>query len=130
MIIYVSFGGMIATTWVQIIKAILLIFGATALAAMVLNDYSFSISKLLDEASNVHPEKKLILYPGKLITDPISAISLGVALIFGTAGLPHILMRFFTVPDAKSSRISAFYATTFIGYLYILSFIIGFGASI
>ena len=130
MIIYVSFGGMIATTWVQIIKAILLIFGATALAVMVLNDYSFSISKLLDEASNVHPEKKLILYPGKLITDPISAISLGVALIFGTAGLPHILMRFFTVPDAKSSRISAFYATTFIGYFYILTFVIGFGAII
>ena len=97
---------------------------------MVLNDYSFSISKLLDEASNVHPEKKLILYPGKLITDPISAISLGVALIFGTAGLPHILMRFFTVPDAKSSRISAFYATTFIGYFYILTFVIGFGAII
>jgi len=130
MIIYVSFGGMIATTWVQIIKAILLILGATALAIMVLNDYSFSIGKLLEEASNVHPEKKSILYPGKLITDPISAISLGVALIFGTAGLPHILMRFFTVPDAKSSRISAFYATTFIGYFYILTFVIGFGAII
>jgi len=130
MIIYVSFGGMIATTWVQIIKAILLILGATALAVMVLNDYSFSIGKLLEEASNVHPEKKSILYPGKLISDPISAISLGVALIFGTAGLPHILMRFFTVPDAKSSRISAFYATTFIGYFYILTFIIGFGAII
>jgi cation/acetate symporter len=97
---------------------------------MVLNDYSFSIGKLLEEASNVHPEKKSILYPGKLITDPISAISLGVALIFGTAGLPHILMRFFTVPDAKSSRISAFYATTFIGYFYILTFVIGFGAII
>ena len=130
MIIYVSFGGMIATTWVQIIKAILLILGATALAVMVLNNYSFSIGKLLEEASNVHPEKKSILYPGKLITDPISAISLGVALIFGTAGLPHILMRFFTVPDAKSSRISAFYATTFIGYFYILTFVIGFGAII
>ena len=130
MIIYVSFGGMIATTWVQIIKAILLILGATTLAVMVLNDYSFSIGKLLEEASNVHPEKKSILYPGKLITDPISAISLGVALIFGTAGLPHILMRFFTVPDAKSSRISAFYATTFIGYFYILTFVIGFGAII
>ena len=130
MIVYVSFGGMIATTWVQIIKAILLILGATALAVMVLNDYSFSIGKLLEEASSIHPEKKSILYPGKLITDPISAISLGVALIFGTAGLPHILMRFFTVPDAKSSRVSAFYATTFIGYFYILTFVIGFGAII
>ena len=128
MIIYVSFGGMIATTWVQIIKAILLIFGATILAIMVLNEYSFSISELLRNASLVHPDKSAILYPGKLITDPISALSLGVALIFGTAGLPHILMRFFTVPDAKSSRISAFYATTFIGYFYILTFIIGFGA--
>ncbi len=128
MIIYVSFGGMIATTWVQIIKAILLIFGATILAILVLNEYSFSISKLLREATIIHPDKQSILYPGKLITDPISAISLGVALIFGTAGLPHILMRFFTVPDAKSSRISALYATTFIGYFYILTFVIGFGA--
>ena len=128
MIIYVSFGGMIATTWVQIIKAILLIFGATILAILVLNEYSFSISKLLNESTLVHPDKEFILYPGKLITDPISALSLGVALIFGTAGLPHILMRFFTVPNAKSSRISAFYATTFIGYFYILTFVIGFGA--
>tara|TARA_B100000287_G_scaffold391410_1_gene403044 strand:- start:581 stop:1630 length:1050 start_codon:yes stop_codon:yes gene_type:complete len=128
MIIYVSFGGMIATTWVQIIKAILLIVGATILAILVLNEYSFSISNLLNESTLVHPDKEFILYPGKLITDPISALSLGVALIFGTAGLPHILMRFFTVPNAKSSRISAFYATTFIGYFYILTFVIGFGA--
>ena len=105
MIIYVSFGGMIATTWVQIIKAILLILGATALAVMVLNDYSFSIGKLLEKLVMFIQKKQF--YIRKLITDPISAISLGVALIFGTAGLPHILMRFFTVPDAKSSRISA-----------------------
>ncbi len=128
MIIYVSFGGMIATTWVQIIKALLLIFGATLLAFFVLKDHSFSLNKLLVEATNVHKSKEMILFPGKLINDPISAISLGIALIFGTAGLPHILMRFFTVPDGKSARISALYATTFIGYFYILTFIIGFGA--
>ena len=128
MIIYVSFGGMIATTWVQIIKAFLLLFGATILAYIVLGNFSFSLNNLLNEATNIHPSKDLILYPGKLISDPISAISLGVALIFGTAGLPHILMRFFTVPDAKSARVSAFYATTFIGYFYILTFVIGFGA--
>ena len=128
MVIYVSFGGMIATTWVQIIKAILLIFGATLLAFFVLKDHSFSLNRLLVEATNVHESKDSILFPGKLINDPISAISLGIALIFGTAGLPHILMRFFTVPDGKSARISALYATTFIGYFYILTFIIGFGA--
>ena len=128
MIIYVSFGGMIATTWVQIIKAFLLLFGASILAYFVLDNFSFSLNNLLNEATNIHPTQDLILYPGKLISDPISAISLGVALIFGTAGLPHILMRFFTVPDAKSARLSAFYATSFIGYFYLLTFIIGFGA--
>ena len=94
MIIYVSFGGMIATTWVQIIKALLLIIGASILAFFVLKNYSFSLNELLSEATVIHQSKELILYPGKLISDPISAISLGVALIFGTAGLPHILMRF------------------------------------
>ena len=116
MIVYVSFGGMIATTWVQIIKALLLIIGASILAFYVLKNYSFSLNELLSEATKKHQSEELILYPGKLISDPISAISLGVALIFGTAGLPHILMRFFTVPDAKSARISAFYDTSFIGY--------------
>ena len=128
MVVYVSFGGMIATTWVQIIKALLLIFGATFLAFFVLQDYSFSLNKLLIAATNIHESKDSILFPGKLINDPISAISLGIALILGTAGLPHILMRFFTVPDGKTARISALYATSFIGYFYILTFIIGFGA--
>ena len=128
MIIYVSFGGMIATTWVQIIKAFLLIFGASILAFLVFKEFSFNLSNLLFEAISVHESKTEILFPGKLISDPISAISLGIALILGTAGLPHILMRFFTVPDAKSARISALYATTFIGYFYILTFVIGFGA--
>ncbi len=128
MIIYVSFGGMIATTWVQIIKAFLLIFGASILAFLVFKEFSFSLSSLLEQAVKVHESKIEILMPGKLIDDPVSAISLGIALILGTAGLPHILMRFFTVPDAKSARISALYATTFIGYFYILTFVIGFGA--
>ena len=128
MIIYVGFGGMIATTWVQIIKAFLLIFGASVLAFLVFKEFSFSLSNLLEEAVKIHESNESILLPGKLISDPISAISLGIALIFGTAGLPHILMRFFTVPDAKSARVSAFYATTFIGYFYILTFVIGFGA--
>ena len=128
MIIYVSFGGMIATTWVQIIKAFLLIFGASILAFLVFKEFTFSLSNLLEQAVKVHKSEMEILFPGKLIDDPVSAISLGIALILGTAGLPHILMRFFTVPDAKSARISALYATTFIGYFYILTFIIGFGA--
>ena len=128
MIIYVSFGGMIATTWVQIIKAFLLISGASILSFLVLNEYSFSLTNLLNEAVNVHNSGVEILKPGKLVADPISAVSLGIALILGTAGLPHILMRFFTVPDAKSARLSAFYATSLIGYFYLLTFIIGFGA--
>tara|TARA_B100000989_G_C19519998_1_gene463681 strand:+ start:1043 stop:2584 length:1542 start_codon:yes stop_codon:yes gene_type:complete len=130
MILYVSFGGMIATTWVQIIKAILLLLGASILAFFILKNYEFSLNNIFSKASEVHSSGTNILFPGQLISDPISAISLGIALILGTAGLPHILMRFFTVPDAKSARISAAYATGFIGYFYILTFIIGFGAII
>lgn len=128
MVTYVAFGGMVATTWVQIIKACLLLGGATFLALMVLVHFSFSAEALFRSATEVHPEGLSILSPGKLVTDPISAISLGLALMFGTAGLPHILMRFFTIPDAKTARKSAFYATGFIGYFYILTFVIGFGA--
>mgnify|MGYP001294361096 CR=1 FL=1 len=128
MIVYVSFGGMIATTWVQIIKAILLLLGASILAFLVMKSSEFDFNNLFSKATDLHVNGKSILSPGQLISDPVSAISLGVALIFGTAGLPHILMRFFTVPDAKSARISAAYATVFIGYFYILTFIIGFGA--
>ena len=130
MILYVSFGGMIATTWVQIIKAILLLLGASILAFLVLKNHEFSLNNIFSTASEIHSSGNNILFPGQLISDPVSAISLGIALIFGTAGLPHILMRFFTVPNAKSARISAAYATGFIGYFYILTFIIGFGAII
>ena len=128
MIIYVTFGGMLATTWVQIIKAVLLLSGATFMALAVLWHFGFNPEALFAKAVEVHPKHLAIMAPGALVTNPIGAISLGVALIFGTAGLPHILMRFFTVADAKAARKSVFYATGFIGYFYILTFIIGFGA--
>ena len=138
MVTYVTFGGMVATTWVQIIKACLLLGGATFMAFMVLVRFGFSPEALFAKAVEVHPKTAVdgvaganpsaIMGPGSLISNPISAISLGLALMFGTAGLPHILMRFFTVADAKTARKSVFYATGFIGYFYILTFIIGFGA--
>lgn len=128
MILYVTFGGMLATTWVQIIKAVLLLAGATFMAIAVLFMMDFSFEELFSQAVSVHPSGIEIMSPGGLVSDPISAISLGMALMFGTAGLPHILMRFFTVSDAKEARKSVFYATGFIGYFYILTFIIGFGA--
>ncbi len=143
MMIYVLFGGMTATTWVQIIKACLLLAGVTFMAFMVMMQFGFSPEALFakgvevktllaanagkapDDASKIGLS---IMGPGGFIKDPISAISFGMALMFGTAGLPHILMRFFTVPDAKEARKSVFWATTWIGYFYVLIFIIGFGA--
>ena len=130
MILYVTFGGMLATTWVQIIKAILLLSGATLIAVLVLIQFNFSIDHFFTAAINIHPKGDEILAPGGQISDPVSAISLGLALMFGTAGLPHILMRFFTVKNAVEARKSVVYATGFIGYFYILTFIIGFGAII
>jgi cation/acetate symporter len=128
MTIYVTFGGMLATTWVQLIKAILLLSGATLMAILVMVQFGFSFETMFAEAVKVHSKGEAIMAPGTLVSDPISAISLGMALMFGTAGLPHILMRFFTVRDAVQARRSVFYATGFIGYFYILTFIIGFGA--
>ena len=128
MVLYVLFGGMLATTWVQIIKAVMLLSGASFMAIMVMKSVNFDIGALFSEAVKVHEKGIAIMSPGGLVSDPISAISLGLALMFGTAGLPHILMRFFTVSDAKEARKSVFYATGFIGYFYILTFIIGFGA--
>ncbi|MCZ8235440.1 MAG: cation acetate symporter [Inhella sp.] len=143
MMVYVMFGGMTATTWVQIIKAVLLLSGVTFMAIMVLAQYGFSPEALFAKAVSVktdiaaHGGKSAeeaskaglsIMGPGGFIKDPISAISFGMALMFGTAGLPHILMRFFTVPDAKEARKSVLWATTWIGYFYVLIFIIGFGA--
>ena len=117
-----------ATTWVQIIKACLLLGGATLMSIIVLWRYGFNLEAMFADAVKIHPKGDAIMAPGGLVTDPISAISLGMALMFGTAGLPHILMRFFTVSDAKAVRKSVFYATGLIADFYILTFIIGFGA--
>lgn len=159
MMVYVLFGGMTATTWVQIIKACLLLGGASFMAFMVMMQFGFSPEAMfakaveiksmlaakpliaeavkggMDEAAAALAVKDKadaagfsIMGPGNFVKDPISAISFGMALMFGTAGLPHILMRFFTVPNAKEARKSVLWATTWIGYFYILTFIIGFGA--
>ncbi|VFR51251.1 Acetate permease ActP (cation/acetate symporter) [plant metagenome] len=129
MMIYVAFGGMTATTWVQIIKAVLMLFGATLLAVLVLALFNYNPDTLLAESVRVHPSGLEIVAPGAQVSsNPLNALSLGLALAFGTAGLPHILMRFFTVANAREARKSVIYASTFIGYFYLLTFIIGFGA--
>jgi len=128
MIIYVTFGGMLATTWVQIIKACLLLTGVTFMAAMVLYHFGFSFESLAVASVENHPKGESILAPGGFISDPISAISLGLALMLGTAGLPHVLMRFFTVGNAKEARKSVVYATGFVGYFWVIITIVGFGA--
>ena len=128
MIIYVSFGGMLATTWVQIIKACLLLTGVSFMAIMVLYAFDFNFESLAVAASENHAAGTSILAPGGFISDPISAISLGMALMLGTAGLPHVLMRFFTVGNAVEARKSVVYATGFVGYFWIIITIVGFGA--
>ena len=143
MMIYVLFGGMTATTWVQIIKACMLLGGATFMALMVMAKFGFHPGRMFAEAIRIKtdiataagktPEEAAaagrgVMAPGNFIHDPISAISFGMALMFGTAGLPHILMRFFTVPSAREARKSVMWSTVWIGYFYLLTFIIGFGA--
>lgn len=128
MVAYVMFGGMLATTWVQMIKAVLLLGGATFMSFMVLKHTGFSFEEMFKQAIATHDKGEAIMAPGGLVKNPIDALSLGLALMFGTAGLPHILMRFFTVPDAREARKSVVVATGFIGYFYLLTFIIGFGA--
>ncbi len=128
MLAYVLFGGMIATTWVQIVKAVLLLSGAFMLAFMVLMQFSFNPLALFDAAAQQYGAS--VLAPGRLVQDPIDAISLGLALMFGTAGLPHILMRFYTVPDGRTARMSVLYATALIGGFYLLTFVLGFGAMV
>lgn len=129
MMIYVAFGGMTATTWVQIIKAVLMLFGASLMTFLVLKGFNFNVDFMLEKAVEIHRDGRAILAPGQsLISNPINALSLGLALALGTAGLPHILMRFFTVANAKEARKSVIWASTFIGYFYLLTFIIGFGA--
>ncbi len=128
MVSYVAFGGMLATTWVQLIKAVLLLCGATFMAVAALAYFSFNPEIMFKEAVAAHPAGGSIMEPGQQVKDPLDAVSLGIALMFGTAGLPHILMRFFTVKDAQEARKSVLYATGFIAYFYILTFIIGFSA--
>ena len=128
MIGYVLFGGMIATTWVQIVKAVLLMAGALLLALMVLLRFNMSPAALFAAAAERYGSG--VLAPGRLVSNPMDAISLGMALMFGTAGLPHILMRFYTVPDARAARTSVFIATGLIGLFYLLTFILGFGAMV
>jgi cation/acetate symporter len=128
MIAYVLFGGMIATTWVQIVKAVLLLVGAAILAILVLLRFDLNPAALFAAAAERYGNG--VLSPGRLVQKPLDAISLGLALMFGTAGLPHILMRFYTVPDAKAARTSVFYATGLIGFFYLMTFILGFGAMV
>lgn len=128
MMAYVAFGGMLATTWVQIIKAVLLLTGSVLMSVLILSRFGFSLEALFARAVALHTKGQAIMAPGGLVKDPVSAISLGLALIFGTAGLPHILMRFFTVGDARQARLSVLVATGFITVFYTLLFVLGFGA--
>jgi cation/acetate symporter len=124
----VLFGGMLATTWVQIVKAVLLLSGAALLALLVLARFGMNPVALFAAAAEAYGDA--VLAPGKLVSRPLDALSLGLALMFGTAGLPHILMRFYTVPDARAARTSVFYATGLIGIFYLMTFILGFGAMV
>ena len=128
MLVYVLFGGMIATTWVQIVKATLLLGGAILLSLMVLAQFDMNPIALFNAAAEKYGDK--VLAPGSQVSNPWDAVSLGLALMFGTAGLPHILMRFYTVPDAKAARQSVFWATGLIGLFYLMTFILGFGAMV
>jgi cation/acetate symporter len=129
MMTYVLFGGMIATTWVQVIKACLLLGGATVMALIVLSKFGFNPLNLFARAAEMNGQR--VLEPGtKVVTGAWDAVSLGLALMFGTAGLPHILMRFYTVPDAKAARVSVMWATIWIGGFYLITFILGFGAMV
>lgn len=128
MLVYVIFGGMIATTWVQIIKAVLLLAGGTTLAGLALAEFGFSLETLASRAVEAHAIGWNIMGPGSMLADPINAASLSLGLVFGIAGLPHILMRFFTVPNAKEARKSVFYATGFIGFFFLVVMVLGYAA--
>ena len=125
MMVYVTFGGMVATTWVQIIKACMLLAGGTLVMVLAFSQFNFSFSALVEKATSLHKLGPKLMYPGSLLADPVTAISLGLGLMFGTAGLPHILMRFFTVTDAKEARKSVLYASGFVAYFFNVIFIMG-----
>ncbi|MFC5301166.1 cation acetate symporter [Azospira restricta] len=128
MMVYVTFGGMVATTWVQIIKAVLLLGGGTMLMLLAFAKFGFSFETMFSTAVSVHKEGAKIMGPGSLLSNPVSAVSLSLGLLFGTAGLPHIMMRFFTVPNAKEARKSVFYATGFIGFFFLVVAVLGISA--
>jgi cation/acetate symporter len=128
MMIYVIFGGMIATTWVQIIKACMLLCGGTLVMLLAMSRFGFSYQTLIERATAVHKLGPKLLHPGGLLADPVNAISLGLGLMFGTAGLPHILMRFFTVGSAKEARKSVLFASAFVGYFFNVIFLMGLAA--
>ncbi|MGA8892141.1 MAG: sodium/solute symporter [Anaeromyxobacteraceae bacterium] len=128
MLAYVLFGGMLATTWVQIIKAVLLLIGVSVLTVLVLAKFGWSPANLYTAVSAKYGQNAL--QPGGFVSSPLEAVSLGLALMFGLLGLPHILMRFYTVPDAKAARKSVLYATGLIGYFYVIIPIVGFGAAV
>jgi len=131
MTIYVLFGGMTATSWVQMVKAVLLMVGTIIISFLVLKHFNFSIANMFGAMKSINaPELKSdYINPGSQGKSPLDNISLIVALLFGTAGLPHILMRFFTVSDAKTARSSVMWATWIIGIFYILTIFLGFGAA-
>ena len=128
MIIYIVMGGMLATSWVQIIKAVLLMTATTVLTLFVLGKVGWNPINLFTEARAQSPEGEAYLKPGLFLSSPIDTVSLGLALVLGTAGLPHILMRFFTVPDAKAARGSVMWAVILIGAFYVMTTALGFGA--
>ncbi|AWI78634.1 cation acetate symporter [Parazoarcus communis] len=128
MMVYVTFGGMVATTWVQIIKACLLLIGGTTVMLLAFSQFNFSFDELTTRAMEVHRLGAKLLAPGSLLADPVTAISLGIGLMFGTAGLPHILMRFFTVTDAKEARKSVLYASGIVAYFFNVIALMGLAA--
>ena len=128
MMVYVTFGGMVATTWVQIIKAVMLLSGGSLVMVLAMNQFDFSYQKLMENAMAVHKLKDQLMTPGSLLADPVTAISLCLGLMFGTAGLPHILMRFFTVSDAKEARKSVLYASGFVAFFFNVIFLMGLSA--
>jgi cation/acetate symporter len=130
MMVYVTLGGMVATTWVQIIKACMLLFGGTLTLLLAYVQFGFSLTELLTQAEALHKLGPKLMAPGSLLADPITAISLGLGLMFGTAGLPHILMRFFTVGNAKEARKSVLYASGFVGFFFNVIFLMGLCAII
>ncbi len=128
MVCYVIFGGMMATTWVQIIKAVLMLFAATVIAILALRAFGYDYNAMLAKAVEVHPKHGAMLVPTSFAAAPVSTLSLGLAMFFGACGLPHLIMRFFTVPDARTARTSMFWASLFIGYFFALITIIGVAA--